>query len=212
MPDSAGSRSTIEPREPTRSGVYRPMGRWTAAIDQSIEPMTMDDELSPSGTIACAERIWIDLMTPSLDKKWTSRRSQRRPEGLPCSGRDRCVRPDSGGAGEPGSRRSRNPDLHRLLADHLLAMKETHAGIEELDLALMSVTSDSRIGRAARSRRAACRCAPDRIRHHQKRVELAFRMGDRGPLLDAYLSLGDALARAGAKDKAVAVFQSGPGA
>ena len=47
---------------------------------------------------------------------------------------------------------------------------------------------------------------PDGIRHHQKRVELAFRMGDRGPLLDAYLSLGDALARAGATDKAMAVF------
>jgi tetratricopeptide (TPR) repeat protein len=31
-------------------------------------------------------------------------------------------------------------------------------------------------------------------------------MGDRGPLLDAYLALGDALARAGARDKATAVF------
>ena len=48
---------------------------------------------------------------------------------------------------------------------------------------------------------------PDGIRHHQKRVELAFRMGDRGPLLDAYVSLGDALARAGATDKAMAVFR-----
>jgi tetratricopeptide (TPR) repeat protein len=48
---------------------------------------------------------------------------------------------------------------------------------------------------------------PDDIRHHQKRVELAFRMGDRGPLLDAYLELGDALARAGAVEKAIAVFR-----
>src|SRR4029077_1707228 len=47
---------------------------------------------------------------------------------------------------------------------------------------------------------------PGGICHHPKRVEVAFRMGDRGPLLDAYLSLGDALARAGATDKAVAVF------
>jgi tetratricopeptide (TPR) repeat protein len=48
--------------------------------------------------------------------------------------------------------------------------------------------------------------APDAIRHHQKRVELAFRSGERAPLLAAYLSLGDALARAGAADKAMAVF------
>jgi tetratricopeptide (TPR) repeat protein len=37
-------------------------------------------------------------------------------------------------------------------------------------------------------------------------VELAFRSGERAPLLAAYLALGDALARAGATDKAMAVF------
>jgi tetratricopeptide (TPR) repeat protein len=47
---------------------------------------------------------------------------------------------------------------------------------------------------------------PDAIVHHQKRVELAFRTGERAPLLDAYLALGDALVRAGANDKALAVY------
>jgi tetratricopeptide (TPR) repeat protein len=48
--------------------------------------------------------------------------------------------------------------------------------------------------------------SPDSIGHHQKRVELAYRMGDRAPLLEAYLGLGDALAKSGALDKAAAVY------
>src|SRR6476469_365709 len=48
---------------------------------------------------------------------------------------------------------------------------------------------------------------PDAIHNHQKRVELAFRTGERAPLLDAYLELGDALGRAGARDKALAVYR-----
>ena len=37
-------------------------------------------------------------------------------------------------------------------------------------------------------------------------MELAFRTGERAPLLEAYLALGDALVRAGATDKALAVY------
>ena len=48
--------------------------------------------------------------------------------------------------------------------------------------------------------------APDSIGHHQKRVELAYRTGDRAPLLYAYMGLGDALAKSGAIDKATAVY------
>jgi tetratricopeptide (TPR) repeat protein len=48
--------------------------------------------------------------------------------------------------------------------------------------------------------------APDSIGHHQKRVELAYRTGDRGPLIEAYLGLGGALAKSGAIDKASAVY------
>ena len=99
-----------------------------------------------------------------------------------------------------------NPDLHRLLAEHLLDQDDLMRGIEELDLALMSYERLENWPAAAEVAERLVDVDPDGIRHHQKRVELAFRMGDRGPLLDAYLSLGDALARAGAKDKAVAVF------
>ena len=45
------------------------------------------------------------------------------------------------------------------------------------------------------------------MRHHQKRVELAFRSNDRVKLIDAYLELGDALFRSGEERKARAVYQ-----
>jgi tetratricopeptide (TPR) repeat protein len=51
------------------------------------------------------------------------------------------------------------------------------------------------------------RLDPSGVRYHQKRVELAFRGGDRTRLLDAYVELGDALMRVGALDNAVAVYR-----
>ncbi|MEO7985260.1 MAG: tetratricopeptide repeat protein [Gemmatimonadales bacterium] len=100
-----------------------------------------------------------------------------------------------------------NPDLHRKLADYLLGRDDAMRGIEELDLALMGYERLEDWPAASEVADRLVAVDPDGIRHHQKRVELAFRMGDRAPLLDAYASLGDALARAGAIDKAIAVFR-----
>jgi tetratricopeptide (TPR) repeat protein len=100
-----------------------------------------------------------------------------------------------------------NPDLHRKLAEHLISQDDVMRGIEELDLALMGYERVEDWSAASEVAGRLVAVDPDDIRHHQKRVELAFRMGDRGPLLDAYLELGDALARAGAVEKAIAVFR-----
>jgi tetratricopeptide (TPR) repeat protein len=99
-----------------------------------------------------------------------------------------------------------NPELHRALANLLLERDDLMRGIEELDLALMGYERVEDWPAASDVANRLVEVDPEGIRHHQKRVELAFRMGDRGPLLDAYLALGDALARAGATDKATAVF------
>jgi tetratricopeptide (TPR) repeat protein len=48
---------------------------------------------------------------------------------------------------------------------------------------------------------------PDSVRHHQKRVEYAFRTNERGRLIEAYLQLADALFRAGQVDKSRAIYQ-----
>jgi tetratricopeptide (TPR) repeat protein len=100
-----------------------------------------------------------------------------------------------------------DPDLHRELADRLLLAGELPRAAEELRLSLEGYerTEDwpSAVGIAER----LVALEPDAIHNHQKRVELAFRTGERTPLLDAYLALGDALGRAGATDKALAVYR-----
>jgi tetratricopeptide (TPR) repeat protein len=99
-----------------------------------------------------------------------------------------------------------DPELHLHLAERLLSGGEEGRGLEELELALAGYEGRSDWARATEMAEQLTRLAPDAIRHHQKRVELAFRTGERAPLLAAYLSLGDALARAGATEKALAVF------
>ncbi|MBA3257888.1 MAG: hypothetical protein H0T68_00285, partial [Gemmatimonadales bacterium] len=99
-----------------------------------------------------------------------------------------------------------DPDLHRRLADALLAGGEEGRALEELELALRGYEGSENWGSASQLANRLAHLAPDDVRHHQKRVELAYRMGDRVPLLDAYLSLGDALARVGAREKAMAVY------
>ena len=99
-----------------------------------------------------------------------------------------------------------NPDLHLELADKLMSMKETDRVSEELELALAGYEDRQDWSRAAQMSDRLVQLSPDSITHHQKRVELAYRMGDRAPLLEAYLGLGDALAKSGALDKASAVY------
>ena len=48
---------------------------------------------------------------------------------------------------------------------------------------------------------------PQRIGHHQTRVEIASFLEDAPRRTEAYLDLGDALRRAGAEEKAIAVYR-----
>jgi tetratricopeptide (TPR) repeat protein len=99
-----------------------------------------------------------------------------------------------------------NPDIHLALAQKLLSMGEDDRVAEELELALAGYEDRQDWARASEMADRLVKLAPDSIGHHQKRVELAYRTGDRGPLLEAYMGLGDALAKSGAVDKAVAVY------
>jgi tetratricopeptide (TPR) repeat protein len=85
-------------------------------------------------------------------------------------------------------------------------MDETGRVSEELELALAGYEDRQDWTRAAEMADRLVQLSPDAINHHQKRVELAYRMGDRPPLIQAYLGLGDALAKSGALDKASAVY------
>ena len=99
-----------------------------------------------------------------------------------------------------------NPDLHRELADRLLLQGDLGRAAEELRLSLEGYERGEDWTGAAGIADRLVALEPDAILHHQKRVELAFRTGERAPLLEAYLALGDALVRAGANDKAMAVY------
>ncbi len=99
-----------------------------------------------------------------------------------------------------------DPDLHRQLAEAVLAEGDEPRALEEFELGLAAYEAREEWGEASRMANRLIIITPDTIRYHQKLVELAYRRGERAPLLEAYLSLGDALARAGAKEKAMAVY------
>jgi tetratricopeptide (TPR) repeat protein len=99
-----------------------------------------------------------------------------------------------------------NPDLHRELADRLLLEGDLPRAAEELRLSLQGYEGVEDWPGAVGIADRLVALEPDAIHHHQKRVELAFRTGERSPLLEAYLALADALVRAGATDKALAVY------
>jgi tetratricopeptide (TPR) repeat protein len=99
-----------------------------------------------------------------------------------------------------------NPDVHLAMADGLMAAGDTGRVEEELALALAGYEDREDWVRAAQMADRLVELTPDSVSHHQKRVELAYRAGDRGPLLEAYLGLGDALSKSGALDKAIAVY------
>jgi tetratricopeptide (TPR) repeat protein len=99
-----------------------------------------------------------------------------------------------------------DPELHRQLAEAVLAEGDEPRALEELELGLAAHEAREEWDGATSLVNRLIIIAPDVIRYHQKLVELAYRLGDRAPLIEAYLSLGDALARAGAKEKAIAVY------
>jgi tetratricopeptide (TPR) repeat protein len=99
-----------------------------------------------------------------------------------------------------------NPDVHLAMANGLVAAGDMGRVEEELALALAGYEDREDWVRAAEMADRLVELTPDSVSHHQKRVELAYRAGDRGPLLEAYLGLGDALAKSGALEKAIAVY------
>ncbi len=100
-----------------------------------------------------------------------------------------------------------NPEHHRSLGEALLATGETERGHEELELALDRYEAKEDWPKALDVTNELISLDTTVVRFYQKRVELAFRLGDREYLVDSYLELGDSLLRSGTVDKAVAVYR-----
>jgi tetratricopeptide (TPR) repeat protein len=105
-------------------------------------------------------------------------------------------------AGDPD-----DPQLHQTLGEALVETGARERGFEELDIALGLWEGQENWSQAEDLAEEILRLEPNSVRHHQKRVEYAFRRNDKGRLIDAYLGLSDALMRAGALDRARAVYQ-----
>ncbi|HXE57135.1 MAG TPA: tetratricopeptide repeat protein [Gemmatimonadales bacterium] len=100
-----------------------------------------------------------------------------------------------------------DPEAHRALGEALIALGETERGCDELDLALVGYEDREDWGRAMDLIHELIRLDPNVVRYHQKRVEVAYRTGEKPKLIDAYLELADALLRTGSLDKALAVYR-----
>ena len=103
-----------------------------------------------------------------------------------------------------------DPDDHgirRRLGEALLEAGDREGGLRELEAAMLGFERADNLDAASSLVDEIVRLNPGSVRHHQKRVEYAFRRNERGTLIEAYLQLADALFRAGTLDKSRAIYQ-----
>jgi len=112
-------------------------------------------------------------------------------------------------AAEPEPPANHRPawEIQRAEAERLLEAGDRASGVQKLDQVAAELERMGDLERALTIIDELIRLSPDSTRHHQKRVELAFRSSDRAKLIDAYIELGDALFRSGEERKARAVYQ-----
>jgi tetratricopeptide (TPR) repeat protein len=94
----------------------------------------------------------------------------------------------------------------RQLGEALLESGHRDDGLRELETAMIGFERADELDAAASVADEIVRVDPESIRHHQKRVEYAFRTNERGRLIEAYLALADALFRSGQMDKSRAIY------
>ena len=97
--------------------------------------------------------------------------------------------------------------LRRDLAEAMLEAGERNDGIRELESAMSGAERSGDLELAASLAEEIARLEPDVVKHHQKRVEYAFRTNDRARLIEAYVALADVLFRSDQPDKARTIYQ-----
>ena len=100
-----------------------------------------------------------------------------------------------------------NAELRRELAEAMLEAGDRNGGIRELENAMASAEHAGDLEFASTVAEEIARLEPDSVKHHQKRVEYAYRTNDRPRLIEAYLALGDSLLRVDQIDKARSIYQ-----
>ena len=182
--------------------------------DADLESPPELDSSADSGLVLAGESVYADDFdvgdTPPLDFIST-------PDEAPPAGDVRSGEMTEPPVGEPASaaiagledrilEHPEDPDLHRALAVALEGTGDSTRAIEEYGIAATGFEAAGAWEPALDAVDAILVLEPDAVRYQQKRVELAYRTGDRARLLTAYLDLADTLVRAGAPDKAAAVY------
>ena len=114
---------------------------------------------------------------------------------------------DADATPEPEADATPRWETQRSHAERLLEAGDRAGGVRELEEVAAELERLGDLERALAIVDELIRLLPHSVRHHQKRVELAFRSNHRVKLIDAYLELGDALFRSGEERKARAVYQ-----
>jgi tetratricopeptide (TPR) repeat protein len=96
---------------------------------------------------------------------------------------------------------------HRALAEAMLESGNRDGGILELDVAMLGYERSGDLATAMSVADEIVRIDPSSVKHHQKRVEYAYRTNDKTLLVESYLALADALFRGGQVDKSRTIYQ-----
>jgi tetratricopeptide (TPR) repeat protein len=97
--------------------------------------------------------------------------------------------------------------LRRELAEAMFEAGHPDIGTRELEIAMSGAEHAGDLELASSLADEIARLEPDSVKHHQKRVEYAYRANDRPRLIEAYLALGDSLLRVDQTDKARSIYQ-----
>jgi tetratricopeptide (TPR) repeat protein len=97
--------------------------------------------------------------------------------------------------------------VRQKYAEALLDDGERDAGLQELEVVMLGLERSHDLEGARTMADEIIRLNPNSVKHHQKRVEYAFRAADKPRLAEAYIELADALFRAGHAEKARVVYQ-----
>jgi tetratricopeptide (TPR) repeat protein len=100
-----------------------------------------------------------------------------------------------------------NAKAHVALGEALIEEGQRERGMEELDIAAGMFEAAEEWTEVRRLVDTMLRLDPNSVRHHQKRVEAAFRSGEKRQMVEAYLGLANALIRGGTLERAEAVFK-----
>ncbi len=180
-----------EEEEPAVNPTLRPLGK--PAPDMPIElaaSETLDQDAATAEELSTGDYEPIVVPTPSIARRSTAVAAHT----------VELLRADV----------DTNPNnwaLRRRLAEAMLEAGDRPGGLSQLDAAMNGAEHGGDLDFASSLAEEIARLEPEVVKHHQKRVEFAFRTNDRPRLIEAYVALADALLRSDQGDKSRIIYQ-----